>query len=75
MPFPSTYLESESEEVHDVINCGCVFDVSAVDVHGVLELLGPSLVVHTHLVNVGVGHQHQLVQNRVEFRTMEVWWS
>ena len=65
--FRSTNLESEGEEVHDVVAGSGVLNVPAVDVHGVLELLGPGLVVYPHAVHVVVGHNHELVHHRVEF--------
>ena len=37
------YLPGESQEVHDVVYCGSVFKVSAINGHRVLELLTPRL--------------------------------
>jgi len=53
--------------VHDVVAGGGVLDVAAVDIHGVLKLLRPSLVVHAHRVHVVVGHEHHAVEDAVEF--------
>ena len=52
--------------MHNVVHAGGVLEVATVDNHRVLELLGPSLIVHTHSVHVGVGHQHQLVHDTVK---------
>ncbi len=60
-------LKSEGEEVHDVVACGGVLHVAAVHVHGVLQLLRPGLVVHSHAVHVHVGHHHEAIHDRVEF--------
>ena len=52
--------------MHDIVRGGSILHVPAVHDHGVLDLLGPGIVVHAHTINVRVGHQKQLVHHAVE---------
>ena len=52
--------------MHDIVTRSCILNVSAINYHRVLDLLGPGLVVHSHAVHIGVGHQQQLVHHAVE---------
>ena len=60
------YLPSESAEVHDVIGGGSILDVAAVNVHGVLDLTDPRLVVHRHRIHVGRRQLRHSVKHRIE---------
>merc|ERR1719266_1539744 len=59
-------LESKSDEVHNVVPCGGIFNISAIHNHRIFELLSPCLIVHSELINIRICHQHQLVHNTVE---------
>ena len=52
--------------MHDIVTRSCILNVSTINYHRVLDLLGPCLVVHSHAVHVGIGHQKQLVHHAVK---------
>ena len=52
--------------MHHIISSGRILNVPAVNNHRVFKLLSPGLVVHSQLVHVSVGHQHQLVHHACE---------
>ena len=60
------YLPSEREEVHDVVEAGGALQLAAVDVHRLLELVGPRAAVDTQRVHVQVRQVHQPVHQAVE---------
>ena len=50
------HLKSKCDEVHDVVSCSGRLNISAIDDHGVFELLGPGLIVDSKLVNISICH-------------------
>ena len=63
----STDFEAEGEEVHDVVEPLGVLDVTAVDAHGVFELVRPRLAAQLQALQLQVGLRDHPLHKTVEF--------